>query len=122
MGEKILIVGDSESMRKILSTILESVGYDIERAEDGREALDVLQGNHSFDLILTDLNVPRIDGISLIGAVRACDRYSTLPILMLTTESHELFKARARSAGATGWIVKPFVKDKSLLVIDKVIR
>jgi two-component system, chemotaxis family, chemotaxis protein CheY len=122
MGEKILIVDDSESMRKILSTILESVGYDIERAEDGREALDVLQGNHSFDLILTDLNVPRMDGISLIGAVRTSDRYSTLPILMLTTESHELSKARARSAGATGWIVKPFVKDKLLLVIDKVIR
>jgi two-component system, chemotaxis family, chemotaxis protein CheY len=87
-------------------------------AVDGRDALQVLEGK-SFHLIITDLNMPTMDGISLIQEVRVKQH---VPILMLTTESQNSFKDEARKAGATGWIVKPFVADKLLAVINKVLR
>jgi two-component system chemotaxis response regulator CheY len=121
MQKKILVVDDSESIRMLVSTILENAGFEVARAVDGKDALDVLEGN-SFHLIITDLNMPLMDGISLIQEVRTTQRHNRVPILMLTTESQTSFKDQARSAGATGWIVKPFVADKLLAVINKVLR
>jgi two-component system, chemotaxis family, chemotaxis protein CheY len=118
MPKKILVVDDSESIRVLLSTIF---GFAVERAVDGGDALRVLEGNE-FNLIITDLNMPLMDGISLIKEVRITTRHSRVPIIMLTTESQASFKDKARIAGATGWIVKPFVGDKLLAVINKVLR
>jgi two-component system, chemotaxis family, chemotaxis protein CheY len=121
MAKRILVIDDSESMRVLVTLILESAGYKVQQAIDGADALNVLDGR-DFNLILTDLNMPNMDGISLIAHVRTLDRYKAIPIIMLTTESLTLFKERARSVGATGWIVKPFVGDELLSVIKKVMR
>jgi two-component system chemotaxis response regulator CheY len=121
MSKRILVVDDSESIRVLVSTILETAGFEVERAVDGKDALHVLEGN-TFNLIITDLNMPMMDGISLIREVRITQHHNRVPIIMLTTESQTSFKENARSAGATGWIVKPFVADKLLAVINKVLR
>jgi two-component system chemotaxis response regulator CheY len=121
MSKKILVIDDSESMRVLVTMILESGGHEVHRAVDGVDALNYLDGR-DFHLILTDLNMPNMDGISLISHVRAMDRYKTIPIVMLTTESLTSFKDQARAAGATGWIVKPFVADKLLAVVNKLAR
>jgi two-component system chemotaxis response regulator CheY len=121
MQKKILVVDDSESIRMLVSTILENAGFEVERAVDGKHALDVLEGK-SVDLIIADLNMPIMDGISLIKEVRVMQHHNRVPIIMLTTESQTSFKEQARSAGATGWVVKPFVADNLLAVINKVIR
>lgn len=121
MAKKILVIDDSESIRELVGMILENAGYEVERADDGQQAITRLDGRE-FNLILTDLNMPNMDGISLIKHVRTMDRYKTLPIIMLTTESQTSFKDEAKAAGATGWIIKPFVGDKLLDVLKKVIR
>lgn len=121
MAKKILVVDDSESIRMLVSTILENAGFEVERAIDGQDALQVLN-EKPFNLIITDLNMPRMDGISLIEEVRVTPHHNRVPILMLTTESQTSFKEKARNAGATGWIVKPFVADSLLAVINKVLR
>jgi two-component system chemotaxis response regulator CheY len=121
MSKKILVIDDSESMRVLVSIILESAGHEVQRAVDGVDALNFLDGR-DFSLILTDLNMPNMDGISLITHVRKMDRYKAIPIVMLTTESLTSIKDQARSAGATGWIIKPFVADKLLAVINKLVR
>jgi two-component system, chemotaxis family, chemotaxis protein CheY len=121
MSKKILVVDDSESIRMLVTSILENAGFVVERAVDGSHAIHVLERN-SFNLIITDLNMPKMDGITLIQQVRITQRHNRIPILMLTTESQATFKDHARNAGATGWIVKPFLADKLLAVINKVLR
>jgi two-component system, chemotaxis family, chemotaxis protein CheY len=121
MSKRILVIDDSESMRVLVTMILESAGHKVQPAVDGADALNFLDGR-DFNLIVTDLNMPNMDGISFITHVRTLDRYKAIPIIMLTTESLTSFKERARSAGATGWIVKPFVADELLQVINKVVR
>jgi two-component system chemotaxis response regulator CheY len=121
MSKKILVIDDSESMRVLVTMILESAGHEVQRAVDGADALNFLDGRE-FSMILTDLNMPNMDGISLITHVRKMDRYKTIPIVMVTTESLTSIKDQARSAGATGWIIKPFVAEKLLAVINKLVR
>jgi two-component system, chemotaxis family, chemotaxis protein CheY len=121
MLKKVLVVDDSESIRELLSMILEGAGFEVARAIDGMDALDVLVAQN-FHLIITDLNMPRMDGISLVKEVRVMQANSRVPIIMLTTESQASFKEKAKAAGATGWITKPFAADKLLTVINKVIR
>jgi two-component system, chemotaxis family, chemotaxis protein CheY len=121
MQKRILVVDDSASIRQLLSFILEKAGFGVEVAIDGHDALKFLDGR-TFDLVLTDLNMPHADGISLIRQVRSNDDYKRVPIVVLTTESHVSFKNEAKEAGATGWVVKPFVADKLLSVISKVVR
>jgi two-component system chemotaxis response regulator CheY len=121
MQKRILVVDDSESIRQLLSFILERAGFGVDSAIDGQDALTFLDGR-TFDLVLTDLNMPRMDGISLIRRVRSNEGYKRVPIVVLTTESQVSFKNDAKEAGATGWIVKPFVADKLLSVISKVVR
>ena len=111
MPRKILTVDDSRTMRDMVSYTLKGAGFEVLEAEDGVKALGVL-ANTRVDLIITDINMPRMDGFGLIEALRGQSRFRDCPILVLSTESSDEKKARARSAGATGWIVKPFDADK----------
>lgn len=109
----VLTVDDSASMRALLRAALTSRGYLVSQAEDGVAALEWLSGNaEDVDVIVTDINMPRMDGFGLIEELRGQVRFRDCPILVLSTESSDEKKARARSAGATGWIVKPFDADK----------
>lgn len=116
---KILTVDDSRSMRALLRVALVERGYDVSEAEDGVEALEWLETN-SADVIITDINMPRLDGFGLIEKVRASARHIDRPILVLTTESSDEKKKRARDAGATGWIVKPFDPEKLAAAVRRV--
>ena len=121
MSKVVLVVDDSDATRKFVAFALRTMGYRVITAQDGLEALEKLLRDH-VDLVITDLNMPRMDGISLIEEVRGTTNNNRVPILMLTTESQTSFKEKARNAGATGWIVKPFVADNLLAVINKVLR
>jgi two-component system chemotaxis response regulator CheY len=117
----ILAVDDSASMRQMVSFTLKSAGYNVVEAVDGQDAWEKA-GGRSFDLVLTDQNMPRMDGISLTKKLRESPQFKATPILILTTESSDQMKMAGRSAGATGWLVKPFDPNKLLEVIKKVIR
>lgn len=119
MKKKVLTVDDSRTMREMVAFTLKSAGYDVVEAADGQQALTALAGA-KVDLVITDLNMPVMDGLTLIRKVRAIPANRTLPILMLTTESDDKKKAEGRAAGATGWIVKPFNPDKLVSVVQKV--
>lgn len=120
MAKIVLTVDDSASIRQMLSFTLESAGYTVIEAEDGKIGLDKAKSN-SVDLVLTDQNMPEMDGLELIRALRGLPQYKRTPILMLTTESGDAMKAQGRAAGATGWLVKPFDPQKLLEVVKKVI-
>jgi len=117
----ILAVDDSPSMRKMVSFTLTGAGYQVVEAVDGVDALEKAQ-SQSFDLVLTDQNMPRLDGLGLTRKLRDHPLFKTTPILMLTTESSDLMKQAGRAAGATGWLVKPFDPTRLIEVIKKVIR
>ncbi len=117
---KILAVDDSASMRQMVSSTLKGAGHDVIEASDGVEALGVAQ-NGSVDLVISDVNMPNMDGITLIGELRKLASYKFIPILMLTTESSMDKKTQGKAAGATGWIVKPFNPDQLLATIKKVL-
>jgi two-component system chemotaxis response regulator CheY len=117
----ILAVDDSPSMRKMVSFTLTGAGYQVVEAVDGQDAYEKAQ-SQSFDLVLTDQNMPRLDGLGLTRKLRDHPQFKSTPILMLTTESSDLMKQAGRAAGATGWLVKPFDPSRLLDVIKKVIR
>jgi len=117
--KKVLTVDDSRTMRDMVSFTLKGAGYEVVEAADGQQALNVIGGT-KVDLVITDLNMPVMDGLTLIKRLRAMPTHRTLPILMLTTESDDGKKAEGRSAGATGWIVKPFNPEKLISVVQKV--
>lgn len=118
---KILAVDDSASMRQMVAFTLKGAGFDVVEACDGVDALDKAKGN-KVDLVLSDINMPNMDGISLIKELRQLPEYKFVPMLMLTTESSGDKKAEGKSAGATGWIVKPFNPDQLLSTIKKVLN
>jgi two-component system chemotaxis response regulator CheY len=118
---QILISDDSVSMRQMLKLTLNDANYDVTEAENGLRALELAK-IHQFDLIITDLNMPLLDGLSLVHELRTLPDYRFKPILLLTTESDPEKKKIAKSAGATGWIIKPFDPDKLLVAIRKVLR
>ena len=117
---KILAVDDSASMRQMVVFTLDSAGYDVVEAVDGQQALDIAK-NESFDLVLSDINMPVMNGIELVKQLRQLEAYKYTPILMLTTETSSDRKMAGKGAGATGWVVKPFNPDKLLATIKKVI-
>ncbi len=119
MSLTILAVDDSRTIREMLGHTLRQAGYQVITAEDGVHGLEVLQTERP-DVIVTDINMPRLDGFGFIEAVRAEGACRTTPILVLTTESEPEKKARARAAGATGWIVKPFDPVKLVEAIRRV--
>jgi two-component system, chemotaxis family, chemotaxis protein CheY len=116
----ILAVDDSASMRQMVSFTLKSAGFAVVDAEDGEDAYAKAL-EHSFDLVLTDQNMPRLDGIGLTRRLREHPAYKAKPILILTTESSDQMKQAGRAAGATGWLVKPFDPAKLIEVIRKVV-
>jgi two-component system, chemotaxis family, chemotaxis protein CheY len=120
MKKNVLIVDDAMTMRKMVSFTLRGAGYQTVEAGDGVEALNAM-GSGSFDLIITDVNMPRMDGIQFTKQARAALRGRPVPILILTTESDTEKKNQARAAGATGWIVKPFQQDQLLAIVGKVL-
>jgi two-component system chemotaxis response regulator CheY len=117
----ILTVDDSPSMRKMVSFTLVGAGYQVVEAVDGVDAYEKAQ-TQTFDLVLTDQNMPRLDGLGLTRKLREHPSFKTVPILMLTTESSDLMKQAGRAAGATGWLVKPFDPNRLIEVIKKVIK
>jgi two-component system, chemotaxis family, chemotaxis protein CheY len=117
----ILTVDDSPSMRKMVSFTLIGAGYQVVEAIDGVDAFEKAQ-TQPFDLVLTDQNMPRLDGLGLTRKLREHPHFKTVPILMLTTESSDLMKQAGRAAGATGWLVKPFDPIRLIEVIQKVIK
>ena len=121
MSKTILVVDDSESVRELVCFTLKNAGYEVLAGIDGQDALKHLTGQ-DINLVITDLHMPNMDGIELIRQIRANPIYQFVPILLLTTESQDVKKQEAKAAGATGWIVKPFVSDKLLQVVQKVIR
>ena len=117
---KVLTVDDSATMRDLLLLSLKAAGFDVVQAVDGVDALDVVQGAHP-DVVITDINMPRLDGFGLIEKMRADPDLRAIPILVLTTESDPARRDRARQAGATGWIVKPFDPAKLVSAIRRVV-
>jgi two-component system, chemotaxis family, chemotaxis protein CheY len=120
MAKSILAIDDSASIRQMVGFTLKSSGYEVVEAVDGMDGLEKAKGK-SFNLILTDQNMPRMDGLTLIKSLRALPQYKSVPILMLTTESSDAMKQQGRAAGATGWLVKPFDPQKLVEVVKKVI-
>ena len=120
MAKTILAVDDSGSLRQMLVFTLKAAGYQVVEAVDGRDGLEKARQKH-FDLVLTDQNMPNMDGLTLIRSLRALPSYGKVPILMLTTESSDDMKSKGRSAGATGWLVKPFDPNRLTEVVRKVL-
>ena len=121
MGKTVLIVDDSTSMRQMVSFTLKEAGFGVLEGGNGQEGLSQLSGKDRVELIITDLNMPVMDGFTFIRNVRGLPAYKFTPILMLTTESQMEKKQEGKAAGATGWIVKPFNPNQLLQVIAKVL-
>ncbi len=119
MSRCVLAVDDSRTIRDMLHHALTGAGFTVHLAEDGQHGLDLLAGLNP-DVIISDINMPRLDGFGFIEAVRMIDRFRAVPILVLTTESAPELKARARAAGATGWVVKPFDPPKLVCALEMV--
>ncbi len=116
----ILTADDSASVRQMVAFTLKQAGYQVIEAVDGQDALQKLP-NNKIDMIITDLNMPSLDGIGLIRGARALPASKFIPIVMLTTESQDSKKQEGKSAGATGWIVKPFKPEQLIAVVKKVL-
>jgi two-component system chemotaxis response regulator CheY len=116
----IMTVDDSTSMRQMVKATLQSAGYDVVEAADGQEALDYAREN-PVDLVITDVNMPRMDGITLVSELRSLPTYRLTPLLLLTTESSLEKKMEGKKAGATGWIVKPFNPAQLLATLARVL-
>ena len=121
MSKSALIVDDSATMRQMVALTLHQAGLETVEAKDATTALDAL-AKQTFQLVITDLNMPGLDGIALIRAARLLDSCRFTPILMLTTESQSARRQEGKAAGATGWIVKPFDPEKLLAIVAKVVR
>jgi two-component system chemotaxis response regulator CheY len=121
MGKTVLVVDDSSTMRQMVAYTLKNAGYDVVEAGNGKEAVGKLNGGTKPALVVTDLNMPEMDGITLIAEIRKMAAFKFTPILMLTTESADDKKKAGQAAGATGWIVKPFNPEQMLKVIQKVL-
>ena len=120
MSKRILAVDDSPSMRHMVCVTLRAAGYEVVEAADGDEALEYARGN-SVDLVLADVNMPRMNGITLVAQLRALPGYRLTPLLLLTTESSQQSKQQGKQAGATGWMIKPFHPDQLLATLDRVL-
>jgi len=120
MAKIIMTVDDSTSVRQMVGFTLSQKGYEVVEGVDGQDALKKLDSTE-VNMLITDLNMPNMDGIELIRQVRAKPKFKFIPIIMLTTESQASKKQEGKSAGATGWIVKPFKPEQLLAVVKKVL-
>jgi two-component system chemotaxis response regulator CheY len=119
MKKLVLTVDDSKTIREMVSFTLKNADFDVVEACDGEEGLKILE-NKTPDLIISDVNMPKLDGFSFVKALRCLPKFKHVPVLMLTTEQTDEKKAEGRAAGATGWIVKPFDPEKLIQVVNKV--
>jgi two-component system chemotaxis response regulator CheY len=120
MSKRVLTIDDSKTMRDMLMLTLAEAGFDVVQAVDGQDGLDVLAKERPFDVVITDINMPRMDGYEVIRRMRKVDDYKATPILVLTTESEIEKRSIAREAGATGWMVKPFDPERLVETVRKV--
>ncbi len=121
MPKTVLVVDDSASLRQVVSIALKGAGYDVLEASDGKDALSKLSGQQRVHLIISDVNMPNMDGISLVKAVKQLAQYKFTPIIMLTTESQEEKKREGQAAGAKAWVVKPFQPAQMLAAVSKLL-
>jgi two-component system, chemotaxis family, chemotaxis protein CheY len=120
MGKSILVVDDSAVIRQVEESVLGQAGYQVASANGGKEAITKMEAQ-TFNLILTDLNMPDLDGVSLIKHVRASAKHRMTPVVMITTESKDSKKQEGKAAGATAWMVKPFSAEQLLSVVKRII-
>lgn len=120
MGKTIMIVDDSASLRQVVAIALKGAGYDVLEAQNGQDALSKLDGK-KINLIISDVNMPVMDGISLVKEVKKLPSYKFTPIIMLTTEGSDDKKKEGQAAGAKAWIVKPFQPDQMLKAVSMLI-
>ncbi len=118
MAKTILVVDDSASLRQVVGIALKGAGYDVVEGVDGKDALTKLDGR-KVNLIISDVNMPNMDGITFVKAVKQHPNYKFTPIIMLTTESQEAKKAEGQAAGAKAWVVKPFKPEQMLAAVSK---
>ncbi len=118
---RILAVDDSTTMRSMVGATLQSAGHEVLSAVDGQEALDMARAGEAVDLVITDVNMPNMDGITLVRELRLLPHYRGIPLLVLTTEAGADRKMAGKQAGATGWIVKPFNPQSLLATVAKVL-
>jgi two-component system chemotaxis response regulator CheY len=118
---RILAVDDSPAMRQMVSVTLRSAGHEVIEAADGRDALELARKQPAVDLVITDINMPNMDGITLVKELRQLAHYQGVPLLVLTTEASAQRKQEGKAAGATGWIVKPFNPERLLATVARVI-
>jgi len=121
MPKTVLIVDDSASMRQLVAFTIKDAGYDVLLAENGKDALEKMS-RAKVDMVITDLNMPEMDGITFIRELRGKADYKFIPIIMLTTESQDVKKQEGRAAGASGWIVKPFSPSQLMDVVKKFVK
>jgi two-component system, chemotaxis family, chemotaxis protein CheY len=121
MARNALVVDDSASMRQLVVQTLRSLGFNTTEAGDGQDALNKVKTVGSIDLVVTDLNMPVMDGITLIQKLRVLGAFKYTPVLMLTTESRADYKTKAKEAGATGWLVKPFDPKALIAVVQRIL-
>lgn len=122
MPKVIMTVDDSTSVRQMVSFTLSNAGYQVIEAVDGRDALSKVGESVTIDMLVTDLNMPNMDGIELVKSVRSQQRHKFIPILLLTTESQEAKKQQGKAAGASGWIVKPFDAAQLVDVVRRLLK
>jgi len=120
MSKTILTVDDSSSIRQMVAFVLKDAGFDVEEAADGQIAVE-LMSRKQVDMLITDLNMPNLNGVGLIEWTRADPRHKYIPVVMLTTESQDEKKREGKLAGATGWIIKPFRPEQLLSVVNRVL-
>ena len=119
MSKKVLVVDDSQTVRQQVSIALSQAGYEVLEAGDGVEGFDKISADEEIKLVVCDVNMPRMNGLEMVEKVRGESKYDKLPIVMLTTEGAPQLIARAKKAGAKGWIVKPFKADLLVKAVDK---
>jgi two-component system chemotaxis response regulator CheY len=118
MNKQILVVDDTRSMRKMVAAVLAAAGYGVAEACDGEEALELAQSRR-FDLVVTDHNMPKMDGVTLVRALRQLSDYDAVALIVLSTEVDPVLKQKGREAGATGWMAKPFDPQRMLDIVAK---
>lgn len=121
MAKNVMIVDDSVSLRQVVAIALKSAGYNVIEAEDGKQGLERLQSAEKVHLVISDVNMPVMDGITFVREVKKIPQYKFLPIIMLTTEAGESKKLEGQSAGAKAWVVKPFQPQQMLAAVSKLI-
>ncbi len=122
MAKKVLVVDDSKSIVAMVQYALEKVGYQVLTAHDGQEGLERLKEASGTDIIICDLNMPNMDGLTMLKAVKASPEYAGIPFLMLTTEAQQSMRQQAKEAGARAWIIKPFTDEQIRGAVEKFIK